>query len=111
MRAFVQPQDLNSLVRVAFGTDRRLVTLDRLTGGTMKGVYRLTLDDGDTAVLYVWHPDENYWPAVDDGSEFGDPHGLAAFEAVHAAYAEAGVRTARIHLADHTRKGAVALPA
>lgn len=104
MRTFVRPEDLTLLVRDVFGADRRLVILDRLTGGTKKGVYRLTLDDGYRAVLYVWHQNENYWPVVDDGGEFGDPHGLAAFEAVHAVYAQAGVRTVRIYLADRTRR-------
>jgi hypothetical protein len=104
MRVFARPEDLTLLVRDVFGTHRRLVTLDRLTGGTMKGVYRLSLDDGFRAVLYVWHQDENYWPVVDGDGGFGDSHGLAAFEAVHAVYAQAGVRTVRIYLADHTRR-------
>src|SRR5262245_45508330 len=99
VRAFVQPEDLTALVRDVFGADRRLSTLDRLTGGTKKGVYRLALDDGGSAVLYVWHPDENYWPEVDDDGEFGDPYGLAAFEAVRACYEAAGVRTVEQYLA------------
>jgi hypothetical protein len=53
-RPFLQPGDLHDFVAEQFGARRRLTALDRLTGGTKKGVYRLTLNDATTAVLYVW---------------------------------------------------------
>jgi hypothetical protein len=43
-----------------------------LAGGSKKGVYRLTLDDGVTAVLYMWSEAENYWP-VRAGQEVAYP--------------------------------------
>ena len=61
-RALVKPDDLHDLVADQLGADRRLVALDRLTGGSKKGVYRLELDDGATVMLYVWAAGENYWP-------------------------------------------------
>ncbi|GAA3762848.1 hypothetical protein [Micromonospora maritima] len=61
-RAFLRPDDVRDLVRDRLGTDRQVVTLDRLAGGTRKGVYRIGLDDGGSVVLYVWSAAENYWP-------------------------------------------------
>jgi hypothetical protein len=62
MRSFLKADDLRALVAGEFGTDRRLSTLDRLAGGSKKGVYRLTLDDATTAILYLWADAESYWP-------------------------------------------------
>lgn len=62
-RAFLRPDDVRNLVSEHLGTDRRTVGLDRLAGGSKKGVYRLRLDDQATAILYVWASDENYWPS------------------------------------------------
>ncbi|MET7424700.1 aminoglycoside phosphotransferase [Dactylosporangium sp. NPDC005555] len=94
MRAFLRPDDLRGLVAAHFGGDRRLVELERVTGGTKKGVYRLGLDDGTTVVLYVWAAGENYWPpapaAVPD-DPFTDASGAELFAAAHAALTEAGV--------------------
>lgn len=53
-RQFVQTHDLAEFIRSAFGTARKLDAVDRLAGGTQKGVYRLTLDDSETAILYAW---------------------------------------------------------
>ena len=39
-QAFLLPDDVRDLVAEQFGADRELVALDRLTGGTKKGVYR-----------------------------------------------------------------------
>jgi hypothetical protein len=82
-------------VVVPAGLGRRLVGVERLTGGTSKGVYRLGLDDGSTAVAYLWDPAENCWP--------GDVVGADAFEVAHARFAAAGVRTPRVHLLDRSR--------
>ncbi|NUT51549.1 MAG: phosphotransferase [Saccharothrix sp.] len=54
-------EDLRGVARAVFGR-RELVSVERLRGGTSKGVYRLRAADGDGAVAYVWHPDEDYWP-------------------------------------------------
>jgi hypothetical protein len=93
-RALVKPDDLHDLVADQLGADRRLVALDRLTGGSKKGVYRLELDDGATVMLYVWAAGENYWPpspTVPD-DPFTDASGAELFAAAHAALTAAGVR-------------------
>jgi hypothetical protein len=103
-RKLARPEEIRSLITDVFGTDRRLSKLDRLAVATKKGVYRLTLDDDTTAMLYVWHPDENFWPTRDDGDEFGDPYGLEAYVACKDRYDEAGVRTADTYAVDNSHR-------
>jgi hypothetical protein len=50
--------DLAPLARAALGRDRPLASVTRLRGGSRKGVYRLTRDDGSTAIAYVRSADE-----------------------------------------------------
>jgi Phosphotransferase enzyme family len=105
LRKFVRPTDLSSLVSDVFGTDRRLVDLRRIDVATKKGVYRMMLDDATEAILYVWHPDENYWPdrtRADD--QYGDPCGLDAYVTCKARYDEAGARTADSIAIDSSRR-------
>ncbi|MGN9842954.1 phosphotransferase family protein [Nonomuraea sp. H19] len=104
-RRFVAPEELNDLVREVFGTERGLVGVERLRGGTKKGVYRLSLDDGLGAVLYVWGQDEDFWPAGSHGEAedpFGHASGLDLFEAAHAHLSSLGVRVPRVHFADRS---------
>ncbi|SNY05906.1 Phosphotransferase enzyme family protein [Paractinoplanes atraurantiacus] len=92
MRTFLTLGDVSDVVAEALGGPP--VALDRLTGGTKKGVYRLRRGDGTTAILYVWADNENYWPpsvTVPD-DPFTDASGLELFVANHAALATAGVR-------------------
>ena len=105
-RAFLRPDDVHDLVAEQWGTDRRLVALDRLTGGTKKGVYRLRLDDQSTAILYVWAPDENYWPTSPTVADdpFTDASGADLFTAGHAALTAVGVRTPRLVMLDRDRR-------
>ena len=102
MRTFLRLDDLRDFVPAHFGSDRRLVALDRLTGGTKKGVYRLRLDDDTTAVLYVWADDENYWPPAEvvPDDPFTDADGAELFEVNHAALAAAGVRVPEMMFMD-----------
>ena len=98
MRAFVTAEDLQDLVRDTYGTDRRLRELSRLAGGTTKGVYRLTLDDGSTVLLYRWAAGENFWPAqtgLDVGPFQADP-GRDGFARCHALLHDLGVRVPEI---------------
>jgi len=97
-RAFLQPDDLRDLVAEEFGTDRRLVSLDRLTGGSKKGVYRVGLAGGGTVVAYAWAAAENFWPARGDAPDdpLGDASGLDLFRAAYDRLAAAGVRTPRL---------------
>jgi hypothetical protein len=94
VRTFQRLDDVSDLVPAHFGSDRRLVALDRLTGGSKKGVYRLRLDDATTAILYVWSDEENYWPAAEavPDDPFTDATGAELFEVNHAALVAAGVR-------------------
>jgi Phosphotransferase enzyme family len=108
-RVVVTGADLAGLARAAFGAQRRLTGVSRLRGGSKKGVYRLTLDDGLTAVAYLWADEENYWPgsaAATPPAEYADPFshasGLALFEAAHRELEAAGVRVPRVYLADRS---------
>jgi Phosphotransferase enzyme family len=107
-RRFLRVEDLVPVARAAFPR-RGVVGLRRLRGGSKKGVYRLVFDDGSTAVVYVWDPAENYWPAppgagdADPGDPFSAASGLDLFRASHDALTAAGVATPRIYLADDSR--------
>ncbi len=103
-RTFLQPDDIRELVADQYGSARRVVALDRLTGGTKKGVYRLRLDDGTTAILYSWAAEENYWPATQGKPDnpFADATGAELFAASHAALSAAGARVPRLDLLDRT---------
>ncbi|GAB1642670.1 phosphotransferase [Krasilnikovia sp. MM14-A1259] len=102
MRTFLTTDDVRDLAAEVCGTDRRIEALDRLAGGTKKGVYRLTLDDRTTVVLYVWAPGENYWPPSETVPDdpFTDASGAELFAVSHAALAEAGVRVPRLLMLD-----------
>ena len=49
-RVFARPESLAGVVRAAFGPGPRLAAVDRLRGGSKKGVYRLTFDDAATVI-------------------------------------------------------------
>jgi hypothetical protein len=106
-RSFVAAGDLSDLVRVAFGPTTGLRDLTRLLGGTSKGVYRLTLDDTRTAILYVWNPAEDYWPvtAPDPGADlFAAGSGMTPFATAHARLEALGVRVPSVILIDGSRR-------
>ncbi|MFD8425243.1 phosphotransferase family protein [Streptomyces sp. NPDC059466] len=98
---------LAGAARAALGGGRRLETVERLAGGTTKGVYRLTMDDAMTAIAYLWEDSENYWPSTEHDGDLADPFspgvGLDLFEAAHARLAALGVRVPGIHLVDRER--------
>jgi hypothetical protein len=108
-RRFAARDGLAAAVRAAFGPGRRLAAVQRLGGGSKKGVYRLVFEDGGSAVGYVWDEAENYWPAPqDDAGEsradpFADASGADLFEAGHALLDALGVRTPRVCLLDRSR--------
>ncbi|WP_373304373.1 phosphotransferase family protein [Streptomyces anandii] len=66
------------------------------------------MDDGTTAVAYVWAEDENYWPAAQGDDDPADPFspglGLDLFQAAHTRLDSLGVRVPAIRLVD--REGA-----
>ena len=65
------------MVRAAFGPARTIRALSRLRDGSKKGVYQLVLDNGATAVLYVWDASEDYWTHLATGAVDGGTHPLS----------------------------------
>jgi hypothetical protein len=103
----VTPDRLDGAARAALGRGRQLSGVERLAGGTTKGVYRLTMDDGTTAVAYLWEDSENYWPARENDGDLADPFsagvGLDLFVAAHARLDSLGLRVPEVHLVDRDR--------
>jgi hypothetical protein len=108
-RRFADVESLRPAVRAAFGRDRRLLRVVRLAGGSKKGAYRLTMDDGGTVLLYAWSDSEDYWQGVlpegaeDPADPFSHPSGLTPFETAARRLASAGVRCPAILFADRSR--------
>ncbi|MGY1578289.1 phosphotransferase family protein [Streptomyces sp. MN13] len=104
-RTALTRDDLAPLARAALGRHRPLRSVTRLRGGSKKGVYRLTCDDGFTAVAYVWSAAEDYWDAgpTDPRDPLSPGTGLALFTAAHDRLTAAGVRTPSLLHADGTR--------
>ncbi|WP_328499023.1 aminoglycoside phosphotransferase family protein [Streptomyces sp. NBC_00414] len=94
---------LAGAARAALGGGRRLAGIERVAGGSKKGVYRLVMDDATTAIAYLWANDENYWPAAED-DDLADPFspglGLDLFEAAHIRLDALGTRVPEIRLID-----------
>lgn len=104
----VTREQLAGAARAALGGGRRLEAVERVAGGSKKGVYRLVMDDATTAIAYLWDDAENYWPAAEGDDDLADPFspGLALdlFEAAHTRLDALGVRVPAIRLVD--RRGA-----
>jgi hypothetical protein len=101
-RVFLRSDDVRDLVTDQLGSDRGVIALDRLAGGSKKGVYRLRLDDGTTVILYTWAAGENYWPpspTVPD-DPFTDASSAELFVTNHAALTAVGVRVPRLLMSD-----------
>ncbi|MER7479111.1 phosphotransferase [Streptomyces sp. NPDC126510] len=100
----VTRDQLAGAARAALGGGRRLKTVERLTGGSKKGVYRLTMDDATTAVAYIWEASENYWPTGEGDDDLTNPFspgsGLDLFEAAHVRLESVGLRVPELHLTD-----------
>lgn len=95
---------LADAARDALGGGRRLAAVERVTGGSKKGVYRLVMDDATTAVAYLWDEAENYWPAAEGDDDLTDPFspglGIDLFQAAHARLDGLGVRVPALRLLD-----------
>jgi Phosphotransferase enzyme family len=108
-RKFADVESMRPVARAAFGRGRSLLRAQRLAGGSKKGAYRLTMDDGGTALVYVWGDSEDYWQSVlpggtdDPADPFSHASGLALFEAAAHRLAAAGVRCPGMLLADRSR--------
>lgn len=103
----VTQDQLADAARAALGGGRRLEAVERVAGGTTKGVYRLTMDDAETAIAYLWEDSENYWPVTEHDGDLADPFspgtGLDLFEAAHARLEALGLRVLEVHLIDRYR--------
>jgi hypothetical protein len=89
---------LAGVTRAALGSGRQLDGVARLAGGTTKGVYRLTMDDGSTVIAYLWAESENFWPQTahdgDPADQFSSGNSMDLFEASHHRLASLGLRRA-----------------
>lgn len=108
-RKFADAESLRPVVRAAFGRDQILHRAERLAGGSKKGAYRLTMDDGGTALIYAWNDSEDYWQGVlpegtdDPADPFSHASGLTLFEAAARRLASAGARCPEILFTDRSR--------
>jgi hypothetical protein len=103
----VTREDLAGATQAALGGRRQLQGVARLAGGTTKGVYRLTLDDGTTVIAYLWAESENYWPQAPNDKDVADPfssgNGIDLFATAHSRLASLGLRVPEIYLLDRGR--------
>jgi hypothetical protein len=103
----VTREDLTAATRAALGSDRKLKGVTRLAGGTTKGVYRLTVDDDTTVIVYLWEDSENYWPQAPNENDVADPfssgNSIDLFVTARSQLASLGLRVPEIYLLDRDR--------
>ncbi|WP_327303539.1 phosphotransferase [Streptomyces sp. NBC_01298] len=112
MRRFAEAEDLSGVVRDALGGARRIAGVQRLRGGSKKGVYRVRLAGAGTpsVIVYSWADEENFWPGATagEGTDGTDPFapasGLEPFLAAQRLLRELGARVPRLLLADGSRQ-------
>jgi hypothetical protein len=108
MRRFADVEDLSELMRDAMGAGCHVVAVERLRGGTKKGVYRVRLGGTRTAsvIVYSWAEAENYWPGsreANPADPFAPASGLVPFLAAQRSLDSLGVRVPRVLLTDDSR--------
>ncbi|MEW1956673.1 phosphotransferase [Kineococcus sp. NPDC059986] len=88
------------LCSTALGQPVQVDHLRRLRGGTKKGVFRVGTTDGRSVVLYVWHPEEDWWHGSQDPAADVEPftaaNGLHLLTGAHAVLTAVGVRVPRV---------------
>jgi hypothetical protein len=103
----VTREDLAAATRAAVGSDRKLLEVTRLAGGTTKGVYRLALDDGTSVIAYLWEESENYWPPASNANDAADPfssgNSIGLFVTARGRLGSLGLRVPEIYLLDRDR--------
>lgn len=105
-RRFADAESLGPVVQAALGSDRHVTEVERLSGGSKKGVYRVVVDDHARVVVYVWNRAEDYWHGVlpevaeDATDPFSHASGLDLYEAAADRLTAIGVRCPRLLLAD-----------
>ncbi|MFE5191041.1 aminoglycoside phosphotransferase family protein [Streptomyces sp. NPDC056628] len=108
MRQFAEDEALAEVVREARGTAVRVVRVERLRGGSKKGVYRVHTDGPrpERVIVYSWAEAENFWPGadgVDAAHPFAPASGLVPFLAAQRTLDGLGVRAPAVLLADDSR--------
>jgi hypothetical protein len=108
MREVVGIEDLAGLVRDALGPGCRVVAVERLRGGSKKGVYRVRVDGTPmtSVIVYSWAEEENFWPGhggIDSSDPFAPASGLVPFLSAQRSLGSLGVRAPRVLLADGSR--------
>ncbi|GAA2742356.1 phosphotransferase family protein [Kitasatospora cinereorecta] len=108
MRQFAEIEDLSALVRDVLGARFRVVGVDRLRGGSKKGVYRVRADGPRAAsvIVYRWAEAENFWPDVgspEATDPFAPASGLTPFLAAQRRLDGLGVRVPRVLAVDGSR--------
>ncbi|MEU1231160.1 phosphotransferase [Streptomyces sp. NPDC005828] len=109
MRRFAEREDLSVLVGDALGAGCRVVAVDRLRGGSRKGVYRVLVDGSrlTSVIVYSWAAEENFWPGgqpVDSTDPFAPASGLTPFLAAQRSLDSLGVRVPRVLMADDSER-------
>ncbi|MFD9942711.1 phosphotransferase [Nonomuraea sp. NPDC059023] len=106
MRRFAEIDDLSGLVGEALGAKCRVAGVERLRGGSKKGVYRVRVDGTrvPSVIVYNWADTENFWPAADEAGPLSPASGLAPFLAAQRSLDRLGVRVPRLLLADGSRR-------
>ncbi|MER5177620.1 phosphotransferase [Streptomyces sp. NPDC002896] len=109
MRRFAETEDLPAVVHDALGAGCRITGVDRLRGGSKKGVYRVRLDGSAEAsvIVYRWAEDENFWPGAavhDPANPFSSASGLEHFLTAQRKLDGLGARVPRVLLADDSRR-------
>ncbi|MFJ8980250.1 phosphotransferase family protein [Streptomyces sp. NPDC102282] len=109
MRAWAETEDLSGLLRDALGAGCRIVGVDRLRGGSRKGVYRVRLAGSAPAsvIVYSWADEENFWHGAAGGDArdpFAPASGLVPFLAARRRLDEIGARVPRLLWADDTER-------
>ncbi|AJF69367.1 phosphotransferase family protein [Streptomyces vietnamensis] len=109
MRQFTDGEALSGIVHEALGAGARVVGVDRLRGGSKKGVYRVHTSGSRAAsvIVYSWAEAENFWPAaeaIDAAHPFAPASGLVPFLAAQRRLDRLGVRVPQVLLADDSRR-------
>ncbi|MFD4549161.1 phosphotransferase family protein [Streptomyces sp. NPDC058466] len=109
MRQFTETEALSGIVREALGAGIQVAGVDRLRGGSKKGVYRVHLEGPRTAsvIVYSWAEAENFWPGAEDvdaAHPFAPASGLVPFLAAQRRLDRLGVRVPGVLLADDSRR-------
>ncbi|MEQ6027997.1 phosphotransferase [Streptomyces salinarius] len=108
MHRFTHSEALPGTAHEALGAEARVVGVDRLRGGSKKGVYRVHTSGSRTAsvIVYSWAEAENFWPAaeaIDSAHPSAPASGLAPFLAAQRRLHGLGVRVPGVLLADDSR--------